>query len=200
MNIRRKNLFFILPLLMLTLSIATGCSKKVVVTDEISDSLPEDEAVMEEALLDEGEGGFLEEEIGGSDLDSGMAYTSVTDSGALTTMATEEGKLFTIYFDFDKYNLKDSEMEALSSNGDWLLQNTGVKVRVEGHADERGEVEYNIALGDKRSISVKQYLEDRGVDTSRLTTLSYGEERPADGGHDEAAWAKNRRVEFFILN
>jgi peptidoglycan-associated lipoprotein len=78
------------------------------------------------------------------------------------------------------------------------MNNSQEKIVIEGHCDERGTAEYNIALGERRAKSVKRYLINLGVDSSQLSTISYGEERPADPGHNEAAWAKNRRAEFVI--
>ncbi|MDP2689572.1 MAG: peptidoglycan-associated lipoprotein Pal, partial [Deltaproteobacteria bacterium] len=112
--------------------------------------------------------------------------------------AQDEGRLYAIYFDYDRYDIKAGEKTSLEKNAKWLKLNNGEMVRVEGHADERGETEYNLALGDKRARSVKQYLSDMGVDSGKLTTISYGEEKPAVEGNDEGAWSKNRRAEFVI--
>jgi len=101
-----------------------------------------------------------------------------------------------VHFDFDRYFIRDGDKEKLRNNARWLKKNTGVKITIEGHADERGENEYNLALGEKRAMSVKDYLKSLGVDASRISTVSFGEEKPADPDHNEAAWAKNRRAEF----
>ncbi|MBI5235150.1 MAG: peptidoglycan-associated lipoprotein Pal [Deltaproteobacteria bacterium] len=112
----------------------------------------------------------------------------------------KKAALQTIYFDYDMYIIRDSEKDNLAMNAKWLSANKTAKVRIEGHADERGEEEYNLALGDKRARGVKNYLQSMGIDQERLSTLSYGEERPAAQGQDETAWAKNRRVEFKLIN
>jgi peptidoglycan-associated lipoprotein len=104
--------------------------------------------------------------------------------------------LNTIYFDFDKYNLRADAKEMLKANAQTLKDNPEVAVLIEGHCDERGTVEYNLALGERRANAAKQYLVDMGIAASRIRTISYGEERPADPGHNEAAWAKNRRDAF----
>jgi len=104
----------------------------------------------------------------------------------------------TIYFDFDKYNIRSDQISSMNNNAALLSANTTVKVLIEGHCDERGTDEYNIALGERRASSVKSFLVDYGMDPLRITTISYGEEHPADPGHDETAWAKNRRIEFII--
>jgi len=100
-----------------------------------------------------------------------------------------------IYFDFDKYNIRPGDAEILKKNAEWLKANPG-KVRIEGNCDERGTIEYNLALGQRRADSAKNYLVNLGVDKSRLETISYGKEKPVDPGHNEAAWAKNRRDHF----
>lgn len=100
-----------------------------------------------------------------------------------------------INFDFDKYNVRPGDAEILKSNYNWFTANPG-KVKIEGHCDERGTVEYNLVLGQKRADSVKGYMTNLGVDAGRMETVSYGKERPVDPGHDEDAWAKNRRAHF----
>jgi peptidoglycan-associated lipoprotein len=103
-----------------------------------------------------------------------------------------------IYFDFDKATLTPDSRELLISNGEWLRLNPDIDIIIEGHCDERGTNEYNLALGDRRAESVKVFLIDLGINNSRLKTISYGEERPSDSGHTEAAWAKNRRAHFLV--
>lgn len=103
-----------------------------------------------------------------------------------------------IHFDFDQSNLKDDARAALDAMVPILNANTDVTIRIAGHADERGSDEYNLALGQRRAAAAKKYLTDHGVADSRITTISYGEERPVAQGHDESAWAQNRRDEFEI--
>ena len=103
--------------------------------------------------------------------------------------------LETVSFGFNESNLTDTAQSQLKANASCISQRR-LSVRLEGHADERGTTEFNLQLGEKRAFSVKGYLVKLGVDASKLTTLSYGEEQPANPGHDEAAWAQNRRVEF----
>lgn len=114
-----------------------------------------------------------------------------------TTQGTATSKdLQIVYFAYDSFILDDGARAALDANAKVLRDNAGLNVSVDGHCDERGTVEYNQALGQKRADAVAQYLSDQGIEASRLRVISYGKERPADEGHDEAAWAKNRRVEF----
>lgn len=101
-----------------------------------------------------------------------------------------------IYFDFDTARIRPQYSEVLAAHARRLAANPGISVRLEGHADERGSREYNIGLGERRAQAVRQALMLQGVDSVQITTVSYGEERPADSASDEQAWAKNRRVEL----
>jgi len=102
------------------------------------------------------------------------------------------------YFDFDKYNLRGDAREALEYNARVLRENPNVRVLIEGHCDERGTVEYNLALGEKRANAARDYITSLGINGSRLETISYGKERPVKLGHDEASWQANRRAKFTI--
>jgi peptidoglycan-associated lipoprotein len=99
-----------------------------------------------------------------------------------------------IFFDTDQYNIDDQDKATLDAQAAWLQRNPRVRVVIEGHCDERGTREYNLALGDRRANAAKNYLAARGVDPSRMTTISWGKERPEALGSDEDAWAKNRRA------
>ena len=103
-----------------------------------------------------------------------------------------------IYFEFDKSTLTPAAQDNLLRKADWLRENPEASVTIEGHCDERGTNEYNLALGDRRAESAKDFLIDLGIDPSRLATISYGEERPVDPRHNEEAWAKNRRDHFVV--
>jgi len=124
------------------------------------------------------------------------------DQGAPAATATkpaEAAGLETIYFDYDKSDLRQDSRNVLSKNADLLLKaKNGMKIRIEGHCDERGSAEYNLALGERRAKSVQQYLLTLGVQADRLSTISYGKEKPAVQGSTEEAWAKNRRAEFVL--
>lgn len=98
-----------------------------------------------------------------------------------------------VFFDFDKYNLKPPARATLDRQAAWLKQYAGKRVVIEGHCDERGTREYNLALGERRANSVKNYLINQGIAANRITTISYGKERPVALGSNEAAWSQNRR-------
>ncbi|MFQ6102896.1 MAG: peptidoglycan-associated lipoprotein Pal [Candidatus Glassbacteria bacterium] len=111
----------------------------------------------------------------------------------------EEEISIMIHFDFDRYNIKDEYKDILSKKAQLLRERPTVKIRIEGHCDEWGTNEYNLALGERRANAAREFLEGAGVSPDRLTTVSYGEEQPLDPGHDKEAWRKNRRAEFKIV-
>lgn len=103
-----------------------------------------------------------------------------------------------VYFDYDDSSLKSEAQNLLQRKGVWLRNNQEASIVIEGHCDERGTTEYNLALGDRRANSVKSFFVDMGIAASRLSTISYGEEMPVDTGSNADAWAKNRRAHFSI--
>jgi len=119
---------------------------------------------------------------------------AVSQAGEQLTTELEK-----IYFDFDSFTLSDTARKALTEDAGYLRKSSAATVRIEGNCDERGSAEYNIALGQKRAEAARKYLVTMGIPADRLTTISYGKEKPADQGHDEAAWAKNRRDDFTVL-
>ena len=110
------------------------------------------------------------------------------------------GVLRTVTFAFDSSSLSSDSRAALNLNAEFMNSFSGVKVQVEGHCDERGGVQYNLALGERRAAAVKSYLVSQGVASSRISTISFGKERPVAFGHDESAWGKNRRANFVITD
>lgn len=108
-------------------------------------------------------------------------------SGGMSDVAT-------VYFPYDASTLTKEARASLKKSASWLNDHPAASIQIEGHCDERGSVEYNLALGERRANAVKFYLTKMGIDASRLSTISYGKERPVDGHHDEDAWAKNRRA------
>ncbi len=113
---------------------------------------------------------------------------------------SESKLLKDIHFDFDKYNIRPGDAEILKENAAFLKNYSKGKIQIEGHCDERGTTEYNLALGERRANSTKKYLLSLGIPADRISTISYGKERPLDPGHNEEAWAKNRRGHFVILS
>lgn len=129
------------------------------------------------------------------------ANEAANAKAASAAAQAELGKaLQTIYFDFDSSSLSDASRQALAQHLERLKQNPRAKLKIEGYCDERGSDDYNLALGERRAQSAAQYLKTLGLSAERISTISYGNEKPADPGHNEAAWAKNRRDEFVVQN
>ena len=122
-----------------------------------------------------------------------LAALGKTSEAVKTILATM------IHFDYDKAIIRGGDAAVLDQKVAILQANAAVRIRISGHCDERGSDEYNLALGNRRATAAKQYMVSHGIDASRIETVSYGEERPIDPGHDENAWAQNRRDEFEIL-
>jgi peptidoglycan-associated lipoprotein len=131
-----------------------------------------------------------------------------SDTGTSSLKQLQEGKppitppsspLKDVYFDFDRYDLNADARTILRGNADWLKSNARARVEIEGHCDERGTGEYNLALGAKRAQAVREYLTSLGIDGARLSTISYGEEIPICKEQSEDCWRQNRRARFVIL-
>ena len=122
----------------------------------------------------------------------------VAKPAAAVPAAIEAPSWENIPFDYDKYSLKPEARALLDKLGEWLLKNKNYAVVIEGHCDERGTTEYNLALGERRAMEAKAYLTGLGVEAGRIKTISYGKEMPLDPGHDEEARAKNRRDQFLV--
>lgn len=140
-----------------------------------------------------GDGGASIEDRGSSASTSGASQGGVWTGNPLdnpnSLLSTK-----TIYFEFDRSEIRSEFMDVLRAHAAYLNTNRSASVRVEGHADERGSREYNIGLGERRANSVRDFLQAEGVSDSQINTISYGEERPASLGHDEISWAENRRA------
>ena len=117
---------------------------------------------------------------------------SASNEGVETTNVPLE----TIHFDFDKYNIRPDAQHILQHSSEWLKSNAKVNIVIEGNTDEWGTEEYNLALGERRAIAAKNFLVNLGVSADRMNTISYGESRPVNPEHNEAAWAQNRRDDF----
>ena len=140
--------------------------------------------------VDEGNGFRQAEPIG---------ETVVETSASMAEKLNARGVLKPIHYDFDKYDLKSESIRTLGENAARIKDHSQFDVRVEGHCDERGTLEYNLALGEKRARAARDYLISLGVPARRLSIISYGKERPLNNGHNERAWAQNRRSAFIFL-
>lgn len=126
------------------------------------------------------------------------AVKEATSDQSSLMQATVKSPVNDIIFDFDSSSIRTDAREILQNNADYFIKNRISSVIIEGHCDERGTIEYNMALGQKRAMETKKYLLNLGVKDSVLKTVSYGEERPLDPGSNEDAWAKNRRAHFVV--
>ena len=135
----------------------------------------------------------MEEDTSASTSGTGMLDE---EDGMIASDDTIDWSRDTVYFAFDQANVAPDYMDIVEAYVGWLLDNPNSRVRLEGHADERGSREYNIGLGERRAQAVRNIMRLRGVDDSQISTVSYGEERPIDEGHDETAWQANRRVQL----
>jgi peptidoglycan-associated lipoprotein len=189
----RKPSLFLIVLLVLGLSLfATGCPKK-----PEKDVPEEPETTAAETTQPAPEPVETEPPMEVEDFARGEAEVETIVEPTIAEL-NERGVLKTVYFDFDKSDLTDETRALLRANAEWLRGNAKYGVVIEGHCDERGTIEYNLALGQRRAQTVRDYLSSLGVSPSRLRTKSYGEERPAVQGHTEEAWGRNRRAEFVI--
>jgi peptidoglycan-associated lipoprotein len=121
-----------------------------------------------------------------------------SDSIAGRSINELSGMLKPAFFDYDKADIRGDSRDVLATNATWLKKYSSVQFTIEGHADERGTAQYNLALGDRRANAAKDYLVSLGVDASRVKTVSYGKERPFATGHDDDSWQKNRRAHFVV--
>ena len=197
---QRYGMYF-LVLFMALIMLVPACQKKRIVSQPPATTTAEEEAkrkAEEEARQKELEKQkSIEEET--------LKEESVKETGLSDEMEQErkltERAVFEnedIHFEFDSILLSAQAQEILRKKAQWLAENPVVSVTIEGHCDNRGTNEYNLALGDRRAYSAKMFLIDLGIDETRLQTLSFGEERPLDPGETEEAWAKNRRAHFVI--
>jgi peptidoglycan-associated lipoprotein len=128
--------------------------------------------------------------------DTGTGIVPGSQEDFLASVGLEGDRIF---FDFDQYNVDSADMATLQNQAQWMQRNPAVRVTLEGHADERGTRDYNIALGERRANAAKNYLASLGIDPSRISVISYGKERPAELGSTEAAYAKNRRAVTVVI-
>ncbi len=182
---------FIYPALLLSLGLfaASGCAKKEMIKkDEMIPTARSEHTPTKTA-------------------ETAAADQSPAPKQAVATNATENQTapelrraLDSIYFSFDSAGLDTAARDILEKTYQTMKGQSGIKLRIEGNCDERGSEEYNIALGEKRAKAAKKYLSTMGIDAGRLSTISYGKDKPAATGHDEAAWEKNRRDDFVIVS
>ena len=181
----------------------TGCPKKTLVKEEPSVRKPEEAAKLEAQQKEarERELARMKEEEARKAREKEFEKSLVAKKEPGIEGEVFESKLLKdIYFDFDKYDIRPSDAEILKENAAVLKKNPNMKIQIEGHCDERGTAEYNLALGERRANSVKNYLISLGISPNRISSISYGKEKPLDPGHNEEALAKNRRAHTIVLS
>lgn len=198
----RKNSFGTLLTLSIGLFLISGCAKDPIKPDagispdksaasklETVDTTAADKAAADRAAAEK------------AAADRAAAERAAAEKAAAEKAALESAKkgLKTIHFDFDSYLLRQTDRDILYSNAEYMLKRYKGKVRLEGHCDERGSDEYNLALGENRAKAAMNYLLTLGVPPEQLSIVSFGKEKPVNEGHTEEAWAENRRVEFIIV-
>jgi len=181
-----RTLFLVLLLSLALVVVPSGCKKKAPVSEPSAEST---EAAAEPA----GD----REALDSGDI-IGMGTDTLSDGDLGTTRS--EPDLKDVHFAFDRYDLTITAQTMLRENAEWLRANPGVQIIVEGHCDERGSNEYNLALGERRAEAIKNYLVSLGISDSRMRTISYGEEMPLDPASNEAAWSKNRRGHLLVVS
>jgi len=184
---------FIAAILILGIAlIMTGCPKKTVVKEEPSVK-KEEAAAAAKADAESKE----KESKAKEDFEKSMVAKKTP---GIEGEVFESSLLKDVHFDFDKYDIRPADATILKANADLLKKYHKVKIQIEGHCDERGTVEYNLALGERRANSTRNYLVSIGVSPERVSTISYGKERPLDPAHNEEAWTKNRRAHTIITS
>jgi peptidoglycan-associated lipoprotein len=200
----KKSLSLLILILCLGL-IMTGCPKKTVTKDEPSVTKSEEarklEAERAQKEAKERELSKMKEEEAKRAQEKEFEKSLVAKkTPGIEGEVFESSLLKDILFDFDRYDIRPGDAEILKGNAALLTRYPKMKIQIEGHCDERGTVEYNLALGERRANSTKKFLISLGIAGDRLSAISYGKERPLDPGHNEEAWTKNRRAHTVILS
>jgi len=188
-----RKVFCMIVLILCLGVIMIGCPKKTVVKEEPSVKKEEAAAKREAERTKEMK---PKEDQAAKEFDKSLVAKK---EPGIEGEVFESKLLKDIHFDFDKYNIRPGDAEILKENSALLKKYPKVKVQIEGHCDERGTIEYNLALGERRANSTKKYLLSLGIPAERISTISYGEERPLDSGHNEEAWGNNRRAHFIVV-
>jgi peptidoglycan-associated lipoprotein len=197
----KRESFYIVAVFLVVVFLSAGCAKQ--------DVVKKDEGIVPVAVAKKVEPPKSNEPKASITPPKQVAAPPVTQATPLQASAQQSQKessiaelqsaLEKIYFDFDSAGLSESARSTLTKNAAALAKETTAKIRIEGNCDERGSAEYNLALGERRAKAAQQYLVTMGVKPYRLSILSYGKEKPAVKGSDEAAWTKNRRDEFVVV-
>jgi peptidoglycan-associated lipoprotein len=197
-KIMRRNVWLVILVFALMMLLIGGCSakKEALQEDRVAPMASPEAKPVEKAPPAEQAPAKAKFSVGEPVLEGAGKAAPAATTAAVAVPAKELYELADIRFDFDKFNLKDEARASLKNHAEWLNKNKDVMIVVEGHCDERGTAEYNLALGERRANAATKFLVDMGINAKRIKTLSYGEELPLDKGHTEDAWARNRRAHF----
>lgn len=190
---RRQKIFMTLFLVAIICAfvLPAGCAKKAVMKEE--------PAMEKEAAVEKQAPAQAAEAAPAKAPEEQKVDEAAMAAAAAAALADKEASQFAdIYFAYDRFDLRPDARKILAMHAKWLTAHPEFMVRIEGNCDERGTVEYNMALGQRRAASAMKYLVDLGVGKNRISTITYGKERPLDPGHNEEAWAKNRRDHFSV--
>jgi len=201
----KRNVVLVTLALLLGIVFVAGCAKKTALQEPVLQKergVAKEQAAMEQEAAEEKAvaAKAAEEKAAAAKAaeERAAAAKAAEERAAAAKAARELYEFRDVNFDFDKFNLREEAREILKKHAEWLGKNKNVMIVVEGHCDERGTTEYNLALGERRASAAARFLVDMGIDARRIQTISYGEELPLDPGHNEEAWAKNRRAHFVV--
>jgi len=191
---RHAGLGWLLALLILSGLFLLACGKKEIKTDGLTAAPAGEQVKEDDAEKAKKRARIREQEL----TEQQLREKALAEEEARRRAMGAEFENEDVFFEFDQFVLSDSAKAVLNKKAKWLKDHPNSKALIEGHCDERGSTEYNLALGQKRAEAAMQYILALGINPSRVSTISFGKEKPADPGHDEAAWAKNRRAHFVL--
>ena len=191
---KHTGLGWLLALLILSGLFLLACGKKEIKTDGLTGAPGGEQVKEDDAEKAKKRARIREQEL----TEQQLREKALAEEEARRRAMAAEFENEDVFFEFDQFVLSDSAKAVLNKKAKWLKDRPNAKALIEGHCDERGSTEYNLALGQKRAEAAMQYILALGINPSRVSTISFGKEKPADPGHNEAAWAKNRRAHFVL--
>ncbi len=194
LNTKHTVLGWLLALLMLSGLFLLACGKQEIKTEGLTTAPAGEEVKEDDAEKAKKRARIREQEL----TEQQLREKALAEEEARRRAMAVEFENEDVFFEFDQFVLSDSAKAVLNKKAKWLKDHPNAKVLIEGHCDERGSTEYNLALGQKRAEAAMQFILALGINPSRVSTISFGKEKPADPGQNEAAWAKNRRVHFVL--
>jgi peptidoglycan-associated lipoprotein len=191
---KHKGLGWLLALLILSGLFLLACGKKEIKTDGLTGAPGGEQVKEDDAEKAKKRARIREQEL----TEQQLREKALAEEEARRRAMAAEFENEDVFFEFDQFVLSDSAKAVLNKKAKWLKDHPNAKALIEGHCDERGSTEYNLALGQKRAEAAMQFILALGITPARVSTISFGKEKPADPGHSEASWAKNRRAHFVL--